>query len=68
MGLMEQSEKLIEIGEMASKEFLIETMLRNMQKQWQEINWNLKPYKSTYIISGYEEIGNILDEHILNTQ
>ena len=68
MGLMENSEKLIEIGETASKEFLIENMLRNMQKQWADINWELKPYKSTYIITGYDEIGNILDEHIQNTQ
>jgi hypothetical protein len=30
MGLMENADKLIEIGEMASKEFLIENMLRNM--------------------------------------
>jgi len=30
MGLMEHAEKLIEVGETASKEYLIETMLRTM--------------------------------------
>lgn len=30
MGLMEHADKLIEVGETASKEYLIETMLRNM--------------------------------------
>lgn len=68
MGLMEHADKLIEVGETASKEYLIETMLRNMQKQWEEINWELKPYKQTYILGGYEDLGNTLDEHILNTQ
>lgn len=68
LGLMEKSEKLVEIGETASKEYQIEVMLRGMQKQWEDINWDLKQYKHTYVIRGYDEIGNVLDEHILNTQ
>ena len=68
LGLMEKSDRLCEIGETASKEYQIETMLRTMQKQWEDINWDLKQYKHTYVIRGYDEIGNILDEHILNTQ
>lgn len=43
-------------------------MLRGMQKQWEDINWNLKQYKNTYIISGFDDISNTLDEHIMNSQ
>lgn len=35
---------------------------------WQGINFNLLAYKNTYLIKNYDEIQQVLDEHIVNTQ
>lgn len=44
-------------------------MLKEMWKIWENINFDLNPYKSnTFIIRGYDEIQATLDEHIVNTQ
>jgi dynein heavy chain len=44
-------------------------MLKGMWKTWEDINFDLAPYKSiSYIIRGYDEIQIILDEHLVNTQ
>lgn len=37
LGLMKHVEELVDVGERASKEFQIETMLREMQEQWETI-------------------------------
>lgn len=59
----------MDIGERAGREFQIETMLATMMKAWEEINFDVVPYKAiTYIIRGYDEIGAVLDEHIVSTQ
>ena len=40
-----------------------------MMKAWEDINFDVVSYKSiTYIIRGYDDIGAVLDEHIVNTQ
>lgn len=68
MGLMAHVEDCVEIGERAAKEYQIETMLADMMKQWEDINFDLASYKNiTYIVRGYDEIGAALDEHIVNT-
>lgn len=39
-----------------------------MLEQWEDINFDLKSYKNlTYIIGGYDELNNLLDEHIVTT-
>lgn len=44
-------------------------MLKEMWKIWEDINFDLVPYKSnTSIIRGYDDIQATLDEHIVNTQ
>lgn len=59
----------MDIGEKAAKQFNIETMLKEMWKIWEDINFDLVPYKSnTSIIRGYDDIQATLDEHIVNTQ
>lgn len=69
MGLMKHVDICCEIGERAAKEFQIETMLSTMMKQWDDINFTLNPYKGiTFIVSGYDDIGAVLDEHLVNTQ
>lgn len=42
--------------------------LNEMEGIWQGINFNLMPYKSTFLIKNYDDIQQILDEHIVNTQ
>lgn len=37
-----------------------------MKKQWIDIKFELVMYKNlTYIIRGYDDINNVLDEHIV---
>ena len=43
-------------------------MLKDMWKIWEDINFDLAPYKTSSIIRGYDEIQIILDEHLVNTQ
>jgi len=68
MGLMNNVDKIVEIGEKANKEFGIETMLEKMLSEWEKINFTLLPFRGTSIIKGYDEIGAVLDEHMVNTQ
>ena len=69
MNLMDHVDVCVEIGEKASKEYMIENMLESMQKMWETINFQLMSYKGiTHIIRGYDEIQQVLDEHIINTQ
>lgn len=68
MGLLKSVDACVDIGERASKQFNIETMLKDMWKIWQDINFDLTPYKTSSIIRGYDEIQIILDEHLVNTQ
>lgn len=67
MGLMTHSAFCCEIGERAAKEYQIETMLHSMTVIWQDINFDLIPFKNTFVIKNYDEINQILDEHIVNT-
>ncbi|CAD8156782.1 unnamed protein product [Paramecium pentaurelia] len=69
MGLMQNVDICVEVGEKAQKEYMIETMLDQMETMWEGINFQMLPYKSiTFIIRGYDEIQQVLDEHIVNTQ
>jgi len=45
MGMLEHSDSIVEIGEKASKEFSIETMLDSMKDAWMLIDFQLKPHK-----------------------
>jgi dynein heavy chain len=65
---MKHVDACCEIGERAAKEFQIESMLGSMMSQWDDINFTLNPYKGiTHIVGGYDEIGAVLDEHLVNT-
>ncbi len=54
MDLMKYIDLCCEVGERAAKEFHIETELAKMKAMWDEINFDLVPYKNnlTYIIRG----------------
>jgi len=42
-------------------------MLNTMTTLWQDINFELIPFKNTFVIKNYDDINTILDEHIVNT-
>ena len=56
MGLMDHADKCIEVGERAEKEYQIETMLDEMQSQWETINFQILEFKTSHIIRGYDDI------------
>ncbi|KAL4464296.1 hypothetical protein ABPG72_011341 [Tetrahymena utriculariae] len=68
MGLLTHLQFCEEVGERASKEFSIESSLKEMKAKWEEIKFDLKSWKASFIIRGYDEINTVLDEHIVNTQ
>ena len=70
LGLLAHTDKCVEIGERAAKEFAIETQLKKMLEEWKTVEFNITEYKNTktFIIKGYDEIGALLDEHIQTTQ
>jgi dynein heavy chain len=72
MGLLEFTNQCQEVGERAYKEYLIETELAAMKKQWEDIVLELKPYvkgtTNTFVIRGYDDINTVLDDHIVKTQ
>ena len=69
MGLIKHVDACVDIGEKASKEYNIETMLNEMWGIWENINFDLVDYKGiTSIVRGYDDIQATLDEHLVNTQ
>lgn len=68
MNLMDHCEFIVEVGDRAGKEYSIEQKLNEMNIRWEEISFQFKPYKTSYIIRGYDEITIFLDEDIVSTQ
>lgn len=68
--LQDHLELISKVGEMAGKEFQIESALDKMAEAWQGIEFDVRPYKSTgtYVIGGVDEIMQLLDEHVVTTQ
>ena len=56
MGLMKFSDDLVDIGERAGKEYQIETMLQEMQMQWESVFFNFLTHKTSKIVRGYDDI------------
>lgn len=54
--LMDHVNFCVEVGEKAAKEFQIETMLNEMTTIWQDINFELVPFKNTFVIKNYDDI------------
>ena len=65
---MEHVEFIVDIGDRAGKEYSIEVKLNEMLGRWEEICFKFKPYKNTFIITGYDDITMVLDEDIVSTQ
>ena len=69
-GMLNHIEIADEVGEKAYKEFHIEKSLAKMKGEWEGLNFMLPRFKNTptFIIAGFEDAVNLLDEHIVTTQ
>ncbi|CAK1542459.1 unnamed protein product [Leptosia nina] len=69
-GMADHAELIAEIGELASKEYVIEQSLDKMQNDWAAKAMEISPYKNTgtYIMKIADETLQLLDEHLLATQ
>lgn len=64
--------ELREISDAAGREYGLETTLNTMVKQWEPVNFELKPWKDTetYIVnsSTVDEMQSLMDDHIIKAQ
>lgn len=68
-GLMNHIDFCISIGEQASKEYQIELTLKNMKATWETLSFELVPYKKiSFVLKKTDEIQNLIDDHLLQTQ
>ncbi|KAK3803952.1 hypothetical protein RRG08_059815 [Elysia crispata] len=58
------------INESATKEFSLEKALKHMTEAWAPLKFNMVPYRETgtFILSGLEDIQQLLDDHIVKVQ
>ncbi|CAM9110379.1 unnamed protein product, partial [Ectocarpus fasciculatus] len=63
-------EQILEVTIAAEKEYNLEKSLNNMQKEWESIDFEVKPYKEsgTFVVGGIDDIVSLLDDHIVKTQ
>ena len=70
--IMDYKEKLEEISDQASQEFVNEKNLNTMADKWANVEFETKSWRSTgtYIVSGasVDEAQTLLDEHLVKTQ
>lgn len=47
---------------------MIESNLNAMMERWDEISFTFAPFKTSFIVKGFDDVMAVLDEHIANTQ
>ncbi|KAG6458751.1 hypothetical protein O3G_MSEX011030 [Manduca sexta] len=69
-GMAEHGALIADIGELASKEYVIEQSLDKMQADWAARAMEVSPYKTTgtFIMKIADDTLQLLDEHLLATQ
>lgn len=63
-------EQIQEVTIAAEKEYNLERNLAAMKKEWETIEFEVKPYKEsgTFVVGGIDDIITLLDDHIVKTQ
>ncbi|XP_059095302.1 dynein axonemal heavy chain 3-like [Tigriopus californicus] len=69
-GLGKIMSQLEEIGATASKEYALEMSMAKMKSEWQSVIFECVPYRESgvSILSGVEDVQQMLDDHILKAQ
>ena len=69
MDLMKWSDDIVDIGDRAGKEYQIECSLDKMKKEWLDVIFGMKPFKTsgTCTVTGFDDAWNIVDEHSVLT-
>ncbi|ESO88893.1 hypothetical protein LOTGIDRAFT_125424 [Lottia gigantea] len=69
IGLEKNLDVLMGISSQASKEFSLEKALKKMKEDWENMNFNFVAYKDTgiNILSAFDDIQVLLDDHIVKT-
>ncbi|XP_072136794.1 dynein axonemal heavy chain 1 isoform X1 [Mobula birostris] len=70
MNLQDHIEAIAKVAEVAGKEYAIEQALDKMEAEWENILFDVMPYKETgtYILKSPDEASQLLDDHIVMTQ
>ena len=70
MNLMDHLEAIEKVGEVAGKEYMLETALQGMYKEWEGVELEILDYRETgtYILRGSEEMIQLIDDQITMTQ
>jgi dynein heavy chain len=66
----EHIEEIQNVTFRAEKEYRLKTDLANMRIEWTNMEFELKPYKTTgtYVVAKSEDIMSLLDDHLVKTQ
>lgn len=69
MNLHEHFEEIAKIADTAGKEYIIESTLDKMEKEWADKVFTIVPYKDTgtYILKNPDDIAQLLDDHLVTT-
>ncbi|XP_025097584.1 dynein heavy chain 1, axonemal-like [Pomacea canaliculata] len=70
MKLLDHVEVISKVAEVAGKEYAIEQALNKMTAEWEDVNFEVQPYKNTgtYIQKVTDDILQQIDDHIVLTQ
>lgn len=69
LGIMDHIDTIEEISERATRELALETAKRIMEREWDDIKFQLAPYKETgvSIMINNEPIWELIDEQIMKS-
>lgn len=69
-GMVDFSEAIEQEGNVAQKEYHIETQLAKMKKEWESVGFILKEFKTsgTFLVGGWDDAYALMDDHIMITQ
>nr|XP_019946415.1 PREDICTED: dynein heavy chain 3, axonemal [Paralichthys olivaceus] len=70
LGLSKFSDKMVDMGAAASKEYSLEKSMKKQKEEWTDLCFSFSAYRDTgtSILSAVDEIQVLLDDHIIKTQ
>jgi dynein heavy chain len=65
--MVDFSDQIEQEGNVAQKEYHIETSLAKMKKEWESIGFILKDFKTsgTFLVGGWDDAYALMDDHIM---